>query len=209
LQHPQLTAKITADDRQTIYFVARPTTMNRIGILLLFVIVVGCGESGPPQSSVSAEAALPKTSGQKALTDEATVRECVLRWLDSQRKGQRGDEYWDSYTRTLLDSPDLSKYASTLRNVLNDRERAGQAPQPTIHVVKILNAVRSGDILSVNFIDFGESEKNEFRRERVAHIIARIESSKEDGTPIIQDWSVDLFKENGKWGIFDLVKARR
>jgi hypothetical protein len=186
-----------------------------VGILSWQLLLAGCGASTASKTNQPVAAKSTTTDSSKVLDDEGAVRACVEGWLKSQKAAMRGDEYWDSYTRTPLASPDLSEYASHIRDLVRSIEEGeailgkSVAPQHTIHVVKVLNAVRSGEILNIQFTDFDAKKKTVFRRERSASVVARIESSKEDGTPIIQDWTVVLFKEQGKWGVCELVKAIR
>src|SRR5689334_6889672 len=131
--------------RDLLKFVSDSMRWKLIGVLSCQLILAACGPSTAPKTNQSV-AAKSTAESPKVLDDEGSVRACVEGWLKSQQTAMRGDEYWDSYTRTLLASPDLSKYASAMRDVVLDGERArallgkSVAPQHTIHVVKVLNA---------------------------------------------------------------------
>lgn len=180
----------------------------RIFLLLSFVcpIVVGCGDSDSENGGRQDDRShnQPDTPD----TDEEKIRQCVEGWLTEQRMDKNGEKYWDEYVTTPIDAPNLSEYARVRRDLEQAAERVqpllGETvvPQRTIEQVSKLNAVRSWEILNVELTDFNAKRKSFTQREKRAKTSVRIESSRLDGTPIVQTWTILLYKNEGKWGIF-------
>lgn len=165
---------------------------------------------------------------KKIVADDATaVRECVTGWLDSQKRTHRGEVFLDPYVTMPLDTPnqnEYTKYKASVVKTIRDSEDfrmnsdirhalAGEQPfevkdhsklyyQETIDEVDDIYCVRQWEVIDVELIDLTKKEQGDFGRQRRASVNVRIESSKTDGTPIIKVWTIRLFKNEGKWGIY-------
>ena len=164
---------------------------------LLILLAAGCSRNGNPQPQ----------------SDEDIVRSCIEGWLGEQKLAKNGEQYWDEYATTPIDAPNLSESARALVELnlhLAQMEvlQGNDAHVPrTVCEVPNLHAVRSWDILSIEIKPFSEKQKQMNAREARADAKVLVESSRLDGTPISQVWSIGLFNNAGKWGIHSVTEV--
>jgi hypothetical protein len=190
------------------------STFALLQVLLAFV---GCNTSGTPGNHAPTKI---------VIDDEADVRMCVNGWLDCQMKEHRGEAFFDPYVTMPLDAPNQNAYTkqlvaaisaikdvedseqkSEIRSGLEDGRKFEIIPhsktyyQKTVEEVDDITCVRKWDFIDVQLIDLTQKQQLDCGRQRRATVKVRIESSKEDGTAIIKVWTVELFKNQGRWGV--------
>jgi len=188
---------------------------TRYFFIVTLVGLIGCDKADRGPSTDRA------VSNEKAVVvdDDPGVRACVNRWLTSQSKEHRGEVYFDPYVSTPLDTPNQNEFMKLQADIVRtmkqvDRESllnggdvsslSEQWGQTTIAAVQDLDAVRKWEIVDVQLEVFDAKHQADFGRQGRSSVKARIDSSKPDGTPIIKVWTILLFKNHGKWGIYSI-----